>query len=38
MNEIFDQPIQTGSNTMTNQGYDIVFDHVGFAYNTRETV
>lgn len=38
MNEIFDQPIQTGSNTMTNQGYDIVFDHVGFAYTTGETV
>ena len=38
MNEIFDQPIQTGSNTMTNQGYDIVFGHVGFAYNTGETV
>ena len=38
MNEIFDQPIQTGSNTMTNHGYDIVFDHVGFAYNTGETV
>lgn len=38
MNENFDQPIQTGSNTMTNQGYDIVFDHVGFAYNTGETV
>lgn len=38
MNEILDQPIQTGSNTMTNQGYDIVFDHVGFAYNTGETI
>ena len=38
MNEIFDQPIQTGSNTMTNQGYDIVFDHVGFSYNTGERV
>ena len=37
MNEIFDQPIQTGSNTMTNQGYDIVFDHVGFSYNNGET-
>lgn len=23
---------------MTNEGYDIVFDHVGFAYNTGETV
>ena len=38
MNEILDQPIQTGSNTMTNQGYDIVFDHVGFAYKPGETV
>ena len=38
MNEILDQPIQTGSNIVTNQGYDIVFDHVGFAYNTGETV
>lgn len=23
---------------MTNKGYDIVFDHVGFSYNTEETV
>ena len=38
MNEILDQPIQTGSNQVTNKGYDIVFDHVGFAYNTGETV
>ena len=38
MNEIFVLPILSGSNTMTNQGYDIVFDHVGFAYNTGETV
>ena len=38
MNEILDQPIQTGGNTLTNKGYDIVFDHVGFAYNTGETV
>ena len=38
MNEILDKPIQTGSNTMTNQGYDIVFDHVGFAYKPGETV
>lgn len=38
MNEILDKPIQTGSNRLTNQGYDIVFDHVGFAYNTGETV
>ena len=38
MNEILDHPVQTGSSTLTNQGYDIVFDHVGFAYNTGETV
>ena len=38
MNEILDQPIQTGSSRVTNKDYDIVFDHVGFAYNTGETV
>ena len=38
MNEILDQPIQTGSKHVTNKGYDIVFDHVGFAYNTGEIV
>lgn len=38
MNEILDQPIQTGSSRLTNKGYDIVFDHVGFAYNTGENV
>ena len=38
MNEILDQPIQTGTDRVTNKGYDIVFDHVGFAYNTGETV
>lgn len=38
MNEILDHPIQTGSDSVTNKGYDIVFDHVGFAYNTGETV
>ncbi len=38
MNEILDQPIQTGNDRTTNKGYDIVFDHVGFAYNTGEAV
>ncbi|WP_066686516.1 ABC transporter ATP-binding protein [Christensenella intestinihominis] len=38
MNEILDHPIQAGSNRVTNEGYDIVLDHVGFAYNTGETV
>ena len=38
MNEILDHPIQEGSETLTNKGCDIVFDHVGFAYNSGETV
>ncbi len=38
MSEILDHPIQQGNNQLTNQGYDIVFDHVGFAYNQNETV
>ncbi|MCM1088858.1 MAG: ABC transporter ATP-binding protein/permease [Muribaculaceae bacterium] len=38
MNEILDHPVQTGASQLSNQGYDIVFDHVGFSYNTEETV
>lgn len=38
MNEIFDYPVQTGSDTLTNNGCDIVFDRVGFSYNSGETV
>ena len=38
MNEILDHPVQTGSERLTNQGYDIVFDHVGFSYDGGETV
>jgi len=38
MNEILEYPVQTGSEELTNQGCDIVFDHVGFAYNSGETV
>ena len=38
MNEILDHSIQQGSDRLSNQGYDIVFDHVGFAYTTGETV
>lgn len=38
MNEILEYPIQSGSETLTNSGYDIVFDRVGFSYNTGETV
>ena len=38
MNEILDYPVQTGSDTLTNNGCDIVFDRVGFSYNSGETV
>ena len=38
MNEILDCPVQTGSEQLTNRNCDIVFDHVGFAYQGGETV
>lgn len=38
MNEIEQYPEQTGTAEFMNNGYDIVFDHVGFAYNSEETV
>ncbi len=38
MNEILDHPVQQGRETLTNKGCDIVFDHVGFSYDNRETV
>ena len=38
MNEILEYPIQTGSSELTNKGCDVVFDHVGFSYNSGETV
>lgn len=38
MNEILEYPVQTGSDTLTNNGYDVVFDHVGFAYTGGEVV
>lgn len=38
MNEILEYPVQTGDDKITNKGYDIVFDRVGFSYNTEETV
>lgn len=36
--EILDHDVQTGSEQLTNKGYDIQFDHVKFAYDTSETV
>ncbi len=38
MNEILDHPLQTGNTYLTNNGYDVVFEHVGFAYNDNNTV
>ena len=38
MNELLDCPVQTGSEQLTNQNCDIVFDHVGFSYQSDETV
>ena len=39
MNEILEAPLQTGVDRLTNQGCDITFDHVGFAYqDTGEEV
>lgn len=38
MNEILDAKVQEGDTRLTNDGCDIVFDHVGFAYNSGETI
>ena len=38
MDEILFHPVQTGSNHLSNAGYDIEFNNVGFAYNSGETV
>ena len=38
MNEILEHPVQGGTDRLTNRGYDIVFDHVSFAYDASEPV
>lgn len=38
MNEILDHPVQEGVDRLTNEGYDISFENVSFAYNAGETV
>ena len=38
MDEILSHPEQEGTQKLTNKGYDITFDHVGFSYNSGETV
>lgn len=38
MKAMENQPVQEGSNWYNPQGYDIVFDRVGFSYNKNESV
>ena len=38
MDEILSHEEQTGAETLTNKGHDIVFDHVAFAYDSGEQV
>lgn len=38
MNEILYHDVQSGDNKLINNGYDIVFDNVGFSYNEKNTV
>lgn len=33
LDEVLSHEIQTGSDNLNNEGYDIVFDHVGFKYS-----
>lgn len=38
MNEIFEYPAQTGKKELSNDGTDLVFENVQFAYNPNEIV
>mgnify|MGYP001117172851 CR=1 FL=1 len=38
MNEILDHPVQEGEDKLTNDGCDIVFDHVTFGYDSNRNV
>ena len=38
MKAIEEQPVQTGTKEPLYQGYDLTFDHVGFAYENGKTV
>ncbi|QNK42699.1 ABC transporter ATP-binding protein [Caproicibacter fermentans] len=38
MNEILDHPVQSGGSILKNEGCDIRFNHVGFAYNGKDNV
>ena len=38
MNEIYDTPTAEGTEVFRPQGHDIVFEHVGFAYDKKEVL
>lgn len=38
LDEVLSHKLQTGEERLTNKGYDIVFDHVGFSYEDGEQV
>ena len=38
MMEIYDTPVAEGSGTFEPKGHDIVFEHVGFAYDDKEVL
>ena len=38
LDEILSHDVQEGSTQMNHQGYDIVFSHVGFSYDTGDVV
>lgn len=38
INEIYETPIATGSDTFKPQGHDIVFDHISFSYDHKEVL
>ena len=38
LDEVLSHPQQTGKEELSNEGYDIVFDHVGFSYEDGEQV
>ena len=38
MNAIFDRPLQTGTEELTNRNYDVEFRHVSFGYDDNEVL
>ena len=38
INEIYETPIAKGAGTFRPQGHDIIFDHVGFAYDKKQVL